>query len=134
LEHLEKLVKEAKESLSPSPRRPSSPLDDLDDFLRGLPQDERKLVEKNEECIRARNIMCEAFIFFMLLNSSIGQEFSTGSGLIYSQNVLDTARSVHKDIAGKVMTEKELLAKKVELLEQQNQILKNKLGGNSNVG
>lgn len=128
MQNIDQYVNQLKSGILAAPTQPSNALTDLDLFLRGLPPEERRAVEQAPQCQQAKALLYETFVAYMIFNTLEGQRFCGGAGLTYAQSLLDTARAVHKEVAGKLESEKESLVKRVESLEEINRNLLQQLG------
>lgn len=103
---------------------------DLNEFIGGLPADERKAIELDERYQRSKLGLIEGYLIYAITHTQDGYGFVTGAGRKQAQDLLDTAKKVHEHVeahANDELTEmktalkqqQEFIAQQMQLMEQQ---------------
>lgn len=112
--HLGQMMHRYASALEPAPAWPASAVSELDGFIRNLPPEERRAIEADPRFMQAKGALYEAFIAYSIVNTPAGAAFCSGAGLPYAQALLDEAKAVHREVAGKIEGRSQTLERRLE--------------------
>jgi hypothetical protein len=102
-----------------------TPINELDDIFAELTQEQRKVVETNEEYNVALGNVLQKFIFYLLTKTPEGYSFVAGPGKKYTQGLLDVTKKITDNIDDMVKNDfKDMQARMAQLesiIVQQNE-------------
>lgn len=75
-----------------------TPINELDEIFADLTQEQRKVVETNEEYTLSLGNVLQKFIFYLLTKTPDGYAFVTGPGKKYTQGLLDVTKKITENI------------------------------------
>ncbi len=70
---------------------------DLDEFVGGLNEEERKALGQDEDFNHVKAVYLESFIMYQAVASEDGRRFATGPGRRMAQELLDCARAAKRN-------------------------------------